>query len=71
MGGIVCTVGWGEEEVSVDGVDRWVFGRAKWDQFQELSEQVMARGVRRADGNGMSNWVRTVLVWAVSEGKRG
>ena len=30
----VCTVGWREEEVSVDGVSRWVFRRAKWDQFQ-------------------------------------
>ena len=38
---IACTVA-RREEMSVDGVGRRVFGRAKWDQFQELSEQVMS-----------------------------
>ncbi|KAK6319346.1 hypothetical protein J4Q44_G00105570 [Coregonus suidteri] len=64
---IVCTVGWREEEVLVDGVGRWVFGRAKWDPFQELSEQVMARVDMRGDVDSMNNWVRTALVGAATE----
>jgi hypothetical protein len=31
---IVCTVGWREEEVSVDGVGRWVFGRESGISFR-------------------------------------
>ncbi|KAK6303647.1 hypothetical protein J4Q44_G00261010 [Coregonus suidteri] len=64
---ILCTVGRREEEVLVDGVGRWVFGRAKWDQFQELSEQVMARVDMRGDVDSMNNWVRTALVGAATE----
>jgi hypothetical protein len=59
---IVCTVGrW--EEVSVNGVGRCLIGRAKWDQFQELSEQVMARVDMRRDVDSMNNWVRTAVQW--------
>ena len=47
----------------MNGVGRWVFGRAKWDQFQELSEQVMARVDMRRDVDSMNNWVRTAVQW--------
>ena len=62
---IVCTVG--RREVSVDGVGRWMFERTKWDQFQELSEQVMARVDMGGDVDNMNNWVRTALVGAATE----
>ncbi|KAK6307179.1 hypothetical protein J4Q44_G00223270 [Coregonus suidteri] len=53
---MVCTVGRREEEVLVDRVGRWVFGRAKWDQFQELSEQVMAWVDMTGDVDSMNYW---------------
>jgi hypothetical protein len=51
----------------VDGVGRWVFERAKWDQFQELSEQVMARVDMRGEVDSMNNCLRTALVGAATE----
>ena len=38
-----------------------------WDQFQELSEQVMAQVDMRGDVDSMNNWVRTALVGAATE----
>ena len=48
--------------VDVDGVGRWVFGSAKWDQFEELSEHVIAQVDMRGDVDCMNNWLRTALV---------
>jgi hypothetical protein len=44
-----------------------VFGRAKWDTFQELREQVMAWVDMRGDVDSMNNWVRTAFVGAATE----
>ena len=60
-------VGWREKEGSVDGVGRWVFGRTKWDPFQELSEQVITQVDKRGDVDRMNNLVRTALVGAATE----
>lgn len=48
---IMCTVGM-RVEVSVgNGLRRWIFGKAEWRQFQELSEQELSQvndGIRGA-----------------------
>jgi hypothetical protein len=41
--------------------------KGKWDQFQEVSEQVMARVDMRRDVDSMNNWVRTALVGAATK----
>jgi hypothetical protein len=43
-----------------------VFGRANWDQFQELSVQAMAQVEMRKDVNSMNNCERTALVGAAT-----